>query len=554
MKRTLCMLLCLILLVACAPTRSETTGIPADTATPPPPPISLITPNPAYVTGPEFFDGIREIKWLIPVILTQRDYNAAVERVKGILAQINPRLKETGSILAIELRQVRLIDEDELLSRRYVMKDDIIRMLTSSEWIDLISVPANFVPVTELIDLGLIKEISLDIERYPNLREALDPKSLSLTYYKNGLYGVPAGYDTEMDLKRNYLGVNRETWETLGLTGIGTTAELLETSAQARLRLLPHEVYHGNDPLAYRRDYPQFPFKISEDKFFIYHHDGSVEPYVDSDIFWQDFALAQSIWASFSQERKEAAEFDPYAMQVWGDLSAPSDFADLLYRLEDYDDFVPVKLAPEKPLIRTASTFGKIYNVVPEKCPDPYALGMLDWIYQNPDIYNLFQDTSRLMGGNTELELHWRRPESIVAYEFGLANTHIYDPDDVATALSNYYYSLFECVKQSTMTDYGQLQSETLGTVYADTSFEAMPWDGFVFDPTSINDTNGGGSVAEQLAWVRSAFDFTYFVEPTTAGDFSNVSSQMNEAGFGLLLEECRRQYAEFQKNKGVGW
>ena len=554
MKSTLCMLLCMLLFAACTPTTPQATDNIGQN--PPPPPPSA-TPGVARISGPPIIDGIREIKWLIPVLLEEKDYKAAVERVSDILSQVNPRLEDVGMQLSIELRQVVLYEMDTMYLREFRMKDDIVGALNSGEWFDLISVPANMVTVTELIDLGLIKEISLDIESYSNLRRAIDKNRLSSTYYKNGLYGVPTGYDAEKGLKKNYLAVNREALDAMGISELKTTADILEAAAQARLQSLPHDVYYEREALAFWRDYPQFPFKVSEDKLFIFHHDGSIEPYIDSDIFWQDFALSNALAANLSQAKRDERAFfeDPSRSIPLGKLGEPYDFVDRLYDVRDYDDYITLKLAPDKPMIITGNPFGKIYNIVPEKCDEPHGLKLLDWLYENPDVYMLLGDTKQLIGGNPNREMDEGHPASRVYYDWPLdAQSRIdYAPEGLAFLLSDYCYSLFDCIKQTSFTDYEQVQFETLRTVYADRDFEAMPWDGFVFNGTSIPTADGTIDITGKNSALETPAGFLG-LGMISVSDIAEAKNNMYNAGYEAVLEECRRQYADFQKNKGAGW
>ena len=541
MKRTLCMLLCLLLLAACAPTAPGTTANTADTATPPPPPPSA-TPAVDRLLAPETVDGLRQIRWLIPVMLVKSDYDAAVKRVNDMLARVNPRLEEAGMQLTIVLKTVRLFEGQHQMERGFAVKDDIVRVLASDEWFDLVSIPVKLSPVTQIIDMGLVKEISMDIGRYPHLRAAVDPARLEATTYKNGLYGIPAGYDTEREVRKNYLAVNNEVLRELGSPHITTTDELLEAATQARLKQLPHDVYLGDKlALAYRRGYPQYPCKVSEDGLFVFYGDGRIEPYIGSDVFVQDQAVSKAIWSVLS----DAAQAGENGGIV---------FVDNLNRVEAYDDYLPLNLLPDAPLTRVESPFGKMFNMVPEKCTETYGLELLDWLCANPDVYAMFCDPGSLVGGHLDLELISSRPTTLVDYE-SWKDTWFpaYDVEDWAALVADYHHSLYDCVRQPALTEGTPLPSETLRSVYANQKFANMPWDGFEFDFSAMWHEYQRVLDARVLNWNGTSilFDDSFNLTPD---DVATISDQMYWAGYAELMEECRRQYAEFLQSKGAGW
>ena len=540
MKRTLCMLLCLLLLAACAPATPQTDGGVEQTP-PPAPPIP--SQGVSKLATPGVQGDVREIKWMIPALLNERDYQDAVKRVADVCARANDRLHTLGKKLSIsiKLQRVAYVALDGSTSKAasnfdFWMYNDMRLALTSDVWYDLISIPASAVTVPHLIDQGFLKEISSEIPKHHNLRAAIDADMLEATRYNSGLYGIPAGCAIENDLYQNYLAVPRETLALLEMDGFTGIDGLMDASARARLNSLPHDIHYQDSPEAYRRTYPQYPFRVSDDRLFLFDRDGNVSRYIESEVFVQDRMVSETLWNSLS-EAAQAGEWDKIDV-----------FAQSLHRLESgFDDYLPVDLAPDAPLILRYNPYGKIYNAIPAKCDDPYALELLDCIYGDQTLYELFHDETNLHGSHM-FDLSGLTPKNSL---FALGQPYTADSEERKArvkALAEFRHTLFECVKQPALSGYAHADAESLQAVYSRDGFEPMPWDGFEFDPRPLRDPKWGDYYAGTAGVAgHLSFDDCGRLTPEEIAD---VRSRMDAAGYDKVFAECQRQYAAFLAGK----
>ena len=540
MKKLLLIILCLAFLAACAPAMPQATDNAGQTP-PPEPPIP--TQGVSKLATPGVQGDVREIKWMIPVLLNERDYLAVRDRVADICQRANDRLHMLGKKLSvsIKLQRVAYVALDGSISRPpsnfdFWMYNDMRLALTSDVWYDLISIPASAVTVPHLIDKGFLKEISAEIPKYHHLRAAVDADMLEATRYNSGLYGIPAGYAIENDLYQNYLAVPKATLEAVELDGFTGIEGLMDAVARAGLHSLPRDVFVHNSPVAYRRTYPQCPFRVSDDRLFLFDQEGHVSRYIESEVFAQDRMVSESIWKSLS-EPAQAGE--------WNKIDI---FAESLHRLESgFDDYLPIDLAPDAPQILRYNPYGKIYNAIPAKCDEPYALELLDCIYGDQTLYEIFHDDTNLHGSHM-FDLSGLTPKNTLV---ALGQPYTADSEGRRARvkeLAEFRHTLFECVKQPTLSGYAHADAESLQAVYNRDGFEPMPWDGFEFDPRPLLDPKWG----DYYANTASVAGYLSFAECglLTPEDIADVRSRMDAAGYDRVFAECQRQYAAFLAGK----
>ena len=540
MKRTLCMLLCLLLLAACVPAAPQTDGGVEQTP-PPAPPIP--SQGVSRLATPGVQGDVREIKWFIPVLLSEREYLAAIDRVADVCARANDRLAMLGKKLSIsiKLQRVAYVALNGALDKPptyfgYWLFNDMRLALTSDVWYDLISIPAGVVTIPHLIDRGFLKEISTEIPKYEHLRAAIDADMLEATRYNSGLHGIPAGYAIERDLYQNYLAVPKKMLEAIKLDSFTGIEGLMDAAARAGLNALPRDVYFQNSPAAYRRTYPQYPFHVSEDNLFLFDQDGNVHKYIDSEVFMQDRMVSETIWNSLSEPAK-AGDWDKI------DILAQS-----LHRLSgNFDDYLPVDLAPDAPQILRYSPYGKIYNAIPAKCDEPYALELLDCIYSDKALYEIFHDETNLYGSHG-FDLDELTPKNNI---MKLYEPYLSDSDERRADIERmieFRHSLFDCVKQTAMSGYTHEASESMRAVYSRDGFEPMPWDGFEYDPKVLR-VPGKDEVYVGPASVAQSLDFV-ICGRLSYESIADIRRELDEYGYERAFEECKSQYAAFLAGK----
>ena len=557
MKKLVSLLL-VIFLAACA--------VAATPATPPgPPPPSLAPPDDfpdkpfdTAAPTPAVDDGTRLVKWLIPVLLNDKDFQKACTRIQGVTDRINVLLRPHELSLRIDLRNTTVnpvVSPDGIIGDyAYAVTDDILGILVSGEDYDLISLPTAHVPVHLLADQGLLRNITGDVLGYEKLRNALDEAQIDALRYAGGIWGVPAGFDIQENIARSYLAVNDVPFDTLNIPRRETLADLLYASKQTQGSALPYTMFIDPQPHAYRREYPQFPFKVSEDLLFVFTADGGVEAYPGSQIARQDLELAKKI----REANRDEAPFDRGSHLVYYNPKKAMNFefvSPMSDVKEDAEGYAPMLLAPEKPRVLYGNPYGKVMNVVPAHAA-AYGLVLLDVIYGDGELYQAFGDEAHLFGLSDGVYI--LENMSPASRFFNGAILDIDGSMNPGYGNGYYYFNLFDCVRQ------GALEPKPDTALYApalsDTSYAPMPWDGFTFDFRSVEGTYttvcqrvwgivdepgtaGGYFRDKSLAFIFDAMH--------TDVELAQIASTAYDFGLDIVLEECRRQYAEFLQNKG---
>jgi len=318
---------------------------------------------------------------------------------------------------------------------------------------------------------------------------------------------------------------------------------------------LPYDMYFNHTPEAYRREYPQFPFKVSEDMMFLYTADGQVEAYTGSNVMRQDLQLSTRIWSishgpGTGKEMHVDEKEDVMALPNKGFVS--------LLSISDRaaDSYLPILAAPEKPRILHSNPNGKISNVIPAYAAS-YGLELLDVIYANPKIYSLFEDDNILFGFSDEALLLEVDAPATSALELSAKSDLL--PFVRNTGSNIYHFTMFDCVRQSALTPKPNVPQ--YADLIGDPIYQPMPWDGFVFDTMPVDELytathmrlwgyNGAetwGQSGGKRRWELP----TLFNLPHTEEDIMLIERNVYESGMGIVLEECRRQYAAFLENKG---
>ena len=552
----------ILLLSACAavPMPSPDTG-----ATPPPSlEIPTVSSRPARDEEPEHTPvyGTREVRWLIPVMMNKDDYKKTRERIDAMTSLINMELLPYELSLWIDIRNVTLTkipwpDEPAYTkSFAYSVTKDMMDILTSGETYDMISVPTAHVPLSKLIDAGLLRSLSGDLARYENIANVLLPAQLDAIRYGGGIYGVPAGFDLQDNIAQAYLGINAEIAAQIGVDDTFTLDELFGATRKADSMELPSDMYFNFTPDVYRREYDEFPFKVSEDLMFLYTADGGVESYVDSSVARQDFLLSKRIWDVNS---KAGSLITTLGYIGYTDVMMREEtfgFANLLSATGGtFENTLPILLAPEKPRILYGNPNGKMVNVIPAYA-QAYGLELLDIIYGNPDIYALFGDEAHLLGYSDGTLLIEEDTPVTSARNSGVGSSGIpiYRNDE-----RFYFYNLFDCVRQSALTP--KFDASAYEAVIANTDYAPMPWDGFTFDASPVESLY---TTVNKRLWGYwddpsifgsgkkiNALPYLFVAPKTVEDDLINIASNVQAGGMDALLEECRRQYAQFLQNKG---
>jgi len=231
----------------------------------------------------------------------------------------------------------------------------------------------------------------------------------------------------------------------------------------------------------------------------------------------------------------------------------------------DPETYLPVLTAPEKPRILYDNPYGKILNVIPAQSPT-YGLMLLDLIYANPDLYNRFKDEQILFGdyghGPDEYGSNAITYDSSPTRGSGLYTSEEQRENDVITHTfsEHYHFTLYDCVLQDAMDP--QHFMRTFPGMPDDTGYAPMPWDGFTFDPAPVEETYT--KVYERFwGWYWEYGDsfrkhnaddalLPYaFLGYRHEVDLLDICKRLSDYGMDVILEECRRQYAEFLQNKG---
>ena len=557
MKKRLCALCLTVLLFAlCA-----CSFVPAATTPPGPPPPSLARPDDftdrsfdADAPTPAIDDGTTVIDWLIPVLMNDKDYASARQRVDVITDILNTQLYPHELSVRIHLRNTTLTPkfkpDGQPLDDAYSVTADLLAILASGEEIDLISLPTAHVPVHRLADMGLLRNIASELPAYPNLSGVLDAAQLGAVRYAGGVFGVPTGFDLQANLAESYLAVSDAPFVRLGNDKRDTLNDLLYAAKQAATYELPYTLFFSPQPDVYRREYPQFPFKVSEDFLFVYTADGGVEPYPGSQIALQDLDLAKNI----REGNGDQTPFDINYMFMYFPADMRFEFVNLLSDVaDDAEDYTPILLAPEKPVVLRDNPYGKIYNAIPANAP-AYGLVLLDLIYGHADMYNLLRDEGDLFGLSMGVRVS----------EFDSPATRVISASNGKDGITlpgygnnYYYYSLFDCIRQDALE--AQADSPPYTEMLSEAAYAPMPWDGFVFDCSPIADVYTGvcksvwgsgpnivGSIMLRTQSLPFLFHGTHTIE-----ELSTIGSNAYQAGLDVVLEECRRQYATFLQNKG---
>jgi len=564
-------LIAILLVLFLAACNAAPVPVPDAGDTPPPPPEPPVTLEDNPLESGDRYGAMTEktttVRWLIPVLMDVHDYPKACARIDELVSRMNMLLLPHELTLAIELRNVTdttvlYPNKRDTKGGSYSVTQDLIGILPSKEEYDLISVPTGHVPISKLVELGLLRNISSDIHGFPNLMSVLDEQQLELTRYTGGIWGVPTGFDLDANLLTPYLAYNTATTDTLGIFGadeLSTTGDLLYAADRAGNSDMLSTMHIDHMLDAYHREYPQYPFKVSEDYVFLYTQDGQVEPYAGSVVMQEDTDLSSRIWrvnrvfdtmvAGYARENRLRPE-----------MTLAKDF-DLFHSLdavpeERADGYAPIILAEDKPYILYDNPCGAIMNVLPAQA-SAYGLALLDTIYGNRELYEVFRDETELFGGSEYRWLALNKSPATSIYGKGSSQ---YADFMHGRPVEIYHYNLFDCVRQSKLDPAPVVRR--YGELVADITHTPMPWDGFVFDPTPVFEDytriaeltwgmRAETSAREPGTWrgVPSLTDT--FIGFNEDKDMGAVAQGILDSGMDVVLEECRRQYAEFLQNKG---
>ena len=523
--KTIALMLCLLLaLTACAPT-------PAATQTPPPPPdiLHAAVQSDREATRRMVGDCV-EVRWLIPVMLTDSELVEVRKRVEDIAQQANTLLAENGLWLEIVLHPVQLTPQepgqDNPSRFFYSLTNDISELLVAEERYDLISLPVNNMQVSRLIEDGLLREITGDLSLYSHLSDALKGMHLQDLLVGSGLYGVPAGFDLEDNISQSYLAIKLDE----GVApDIADLEALLAYAEQAKRDQKPYTIHFPRAPEAFRRSYDEFPFLVSQDFMFLYTRDGDVTSYLTSTVAQKDMEIAGRIWGMIDEADTPLVSSPNFMATLPAHVaSAPQPFEHAL-----------VKLSPERPQILYRNAFGKILNVIPSYVYDSYGLAFLDALYGNPALYALFEDTEWLFGGSGIEPAYW----APLSQARKLSATALDPTRSTSDTLRN-NFSLYDCVMRVTATAYDETSSAD-ADYYV---YESMPFDGFTFDPSPVQ------GVYDAVAMAMHQYDgspqdiFNGLMTPML---MDMLIENVKNAGYDEVLAECQRQYTAFLANKG---
>ena len=544
----------LTLLCACSPGAPETSASPPDA---PAPPVT-VEDNPLE-TGDRYgatTEKASTVRWLIPVLMDTGDYAKACARVEELVNRVNAKLLPYELTLQIELRnvtQTRVMmppDWRNVKCKSYDVTSDIIGILQSKEEYDLISLPTAHVSVPALADMGLLRNISADLQTFHHLAGALDERQLDAMRYTGGIWGVPAGFDLEANLLEPYLAYRKTTADTLGMfdaAELSTIGDLLYAADRAASSELLSTMFVDHMLDAYHREYAEYPFKVSPDFVFLYTQDGQVQGYAGSDIIRQDMALAKRLWEAGDIPGFDADHYNEvgrYGMMRDKDY----DFVQGLQFIaeEESGEYVPIKLAGDKPNILYDNPYGTICNVIPAQA-SAYGLAFFDALYGDPAIYEEFRDDADLFGRS---EAVWLRPfaapaTSVYPIFIGYNVEYITGrPVDV------YRFTLFDCVRQSKLDPRDIVRR--YGNLLEDSAYTPMPWDGFVFDPSPVLEDytrvaeRTWGMYLDGYNAVGSVSVADVVVGKYDEDDLTHMASEVDQAGMAIVLAECRRQYAAY--------
>jgi len=577
MKKLIAIVL-LLFLVACnaAPVPSPDAG---ESSSPPPEPPVALEQNPMEAGDHYGATTVKTtpVRWLIPVMMGADSYQAACERLDEILNRVNAKLEIHDIHLVIELRNTTLTRElwppnwREDKRYTYSVMNDLIGILTSKEDYDLISVPTGHASVTRLADMGLLRNVATDLHNYPAILDVLDPQQLETIRYNSGVWGIPAGFDAEENLIAPYLTYHIPTTDALGLFDVedlNSLGDLLYAADRAANSDLSHAIYIDYSLDAYRREYAQFPFKVSEDYLFLYTQDGQVAPYAGSSVMVADIDTANRIWRVNGTPGHNDLGLGPWVNFARDKQMFERDF-DLIQGLTHVPDearaeYGPVLLADEKPHMLYENPYGTIVNVIPTQ-GSAYGLLLLDAIYSDRSIYEEFRDIEGLFGtgelasldfGKTTTALIYGLSPSVSVYPSYYSG---YGEYITGRMIDIHHFNLFDCVRQRRFdpNDVAQHYSDLIET----TSYRPMPWDGFVFDPTPV--------MAEYTHVAERSWGFKMEIQnlqgpyPATSipdifiglrevSDLSFWVSEIENAGLDIVLDECRRQYEAYLN--GTNW
>jgi len=477
------------------------------------------------------------VRWLIPVMLPDDAFRDTEQRMAELVSQVNEQLRDHQLMLNITLHPIKLVPKvsDLPVFFDYSLTNDMLEILTSGERYDLISLPINNMQVTRLIDEGCLTDISGQVALYPNLAKMTRMLDMKGMQYKNGLYGMPAGMDMTGNILRSYLSVRADHDLASDSNGITDMPTLLSAADAAESLEKPHDIFFSLTPEAYRRTYDEFPFIVSLDYLFLFTQDGGVESYYESSVAQRDIDTAKRI------DARHGADAEVFLLD-----SFPSEpeavFARPFSRSLSTEDFVPIKLAPEKPTILYREPFGKVLNVIPAGSSALSGLEWLNVLYSDPDIYALFKDEAWLIDHEELRPLPLTsRSEAWATQEDGTVTSD--------SQLLPFFFTLYDCVRTPTMEiDVGIAGIDEDRDFYA---YQPMPWDGFVFDPTPIQAVYNSVQRASLGAATEVSYLSIFVGKITVPWELNEIIGRMKTAGLDAVVEECRRQYAEFLQNKG---
>ena len=571
MKNLIAILL-ICLLAACSPGKPSGTVSPtSNPPLPPEPPIILEDKDNPMEAGERYgatTEKTTQVRWLIPVLMNEVKYRDACARMEEMLNRINAKLIFQEIQLEIELRQITLTRElwppklRDTKCHTYSVMNDLIGVLTSKEEYDLISVPTGHASATRLADMGLLRNMASDLHNYPALMDVLEPQQLETLRYSGGIWGIPAGFDAGENLVTPHLAYHTETASSLGLydaDDLNSLGDLLYAVDRAANSDLPNTMYVDFTLDAYRREYPQYPFKVSEDFVFLYTQDGKVAPYAGSDVMTADVDLVNRIWRA-----NRTPEHGPPVISVGVNMARDKqmfertfDFIQSLNYVPDEkrDEYAPLLLANDKPNMLYHNPYGTVINVIPSQAT-AYGLVLLDIIYSDRSIYEEFRDTEELFGAGSQVALSYGLSPSVSVYPNMYASDWAYMNGRI---IDIHHFNLFDCVKQSKFDPNEATQHYT--EFIEGATYTPMPWDGFVFDPTPVMAEYA--HVAERSWGFRMESEDVRGPHPATnipeifiglreVGDLTVLTTEIYNAGMDIVLEECRRQYEQYLN--GTNW
>ena len=208
-----------------------------------------------------------------------------------------------------EVADLRMAQVNRLLLEQGITTQVRMKVMPSSKYteaeirkVDVFHTGIN--PVyAQMAGRNELSDLTLAINSFPDLKAMTPEDGWRQATVDGRIYAIPlvAGKVEPLDcVKQTSIAIRKDVVEDLDEMLPSTPEELIVLAQKAKAAGKPYIIarYGRGLPIlrAFHRTYVQWPFYVDDDGLFLISADGSVTPYIGSDVFTQDMVYLSQMW------------------------------------------------------------------------------------------------------------------------------------------------------------------------------------------------------------------------------------------------------------------